>query len=153
MPNQYSKKHGHCTNGKTKTYRTWLKMKSRCNNPNDIGWPLYGGRGIKVCEYWENSFSNFLKDMGEKPESRTLDRIDNDKSYSKVNCRWATKYEQARNKRSNRLITAFGKTQTLVEWSIEYGIKPDTISNRINIYGWDNETAVSTTKLWSRYEF
>lgn len=125
-------------------------MKERCNNKNNIGYELYKCRGIKVCSRWQNSFENFLKDMGERPENTSLDRIDNNEDYSPENCRWATKEQQARNKRSNRLITAFGKTQTLVEWSYETGIKADTIASRIDYYGWNIEKAISTKKLWSR---
>jgi predicted DNA-binding transcriptional regulator AlpA len=78
-------------------------MVQRCTNPNDPGYRYYGGRGITVCERWRNSFEAFLEDMGRKPSPElSLDRIDNDKltdSYSKENCRWATKKEQNQNRR------------------------------------------------------
>ena len=82
----------------TRTYRIWCSMWTRCTNPKAIGWKYYGGRGIKVCKRWER-FENFLKDMGVAPDDRSIDRKDNDKGYSKSNCRWATAVEQRRNRR------------------------------------------------------
>ena len=86
-------------------YITWMSMRGRCNNPNDTNYENYGGRGIKVCERWDDFF-NFLEDVGmkEHPEL-TLDRIENNGNYEPGNVRWATKYTQARNKRPH-IITA-----------------------------------------------
>ena len=82
-------------------YKTWGTMKQRCYNPNNHKYPLYGGRGIRVCDRWLNSFSNFLKDMGDRPEGMTLDRFPNkDGNYEPNNCRWATDSEQNYNRRS-----------------------------------------------------
>ncbi len=95
-------RHGHTSNGNiSPTYQSWSHMKRRCTDPNVKAWKDYGGRGIKVCDRWLESFENFLADMGEKPPGLTLDRKNNDGSYEPSNCRWATREEQAINKRRN----------------------------------------------------
>jgi len=77
-------------------------MIQRCTNPNHKGFRWYGDRGIAICKRWLNSFENFLADMGEPPEGKTLDRIDNNGNYEPGNCRWATKAEQSVTQRRRR---------------------------------------------------
>lgn len=85
-------------------YRSWTMMKNRCNNPNATQWEHYGGRGITVCDRWNRSFKDFLADLGERPEGKTLDRIDVNGNYEPGNCRWATAKEQANNRRKPALV-------------------------------------------------
>lgn len=121
--------HKHGFNG-TSTYSSWACMKERCLNPKNKGYKDYGGRGITVCERWMR-FEDFLADMGEKPEGATIERIDNDKGYFPENCRWASKLEQNRNRRSNRRITFQGETRTLSEWAEILGIHWGTLLSRL----------------------
>jgi hypothetical protein len=92
--------HGHTAGGRfSPTFTSWDCMKQRCLNPNHKHFSYYGGRGITVCQSWTNSFEQFLSDVGERPEGKTLDRIDSNGNYEKSNVRWATPKEQANNKR------------------------------------------------------
>lgn len=117
-------------------YRTWNSMKQRCYNPKTPGYHLYGERGIKVCKRWLMGFEYFMKDMGAKPSpEHSLDRKNNNKGYSRQNCRWATREEQGRNRYNNILATFNGKTQTIAAWSKETGIKYSALRERI-ICGW-----------------
>lgn len=91
------------THGKSKTteYRTWQAMKTRCHNPRSKWFPYWGGRGIKVCEEWRNSFEAFLAHIGPKPHKRlSIDRIDNERDYEPGNVRWATAHQQMKNRRA-----------------------------------------------------
>lgn len=83
---------------RTPTYKTWVKIKQRCLNPNNSRFKDYGGRGIKVCDHWMK-FENFYKNMGDKPEGKSIDRINNDGDYEPKNCKWSTAKQQAENRR------------------------------------------------------
>lgn len=125
----------------TPTYLSWERMKQRCLNKNHDRYPLYGGRGITICDEWL-SFDKFYEEMGDRPDGCSLDRIDSNDGYYKKNCRWATQKEQCRNKRNNTLITCNGVTKCLVEWSEELGIGRTTIKWRLD-HGWPVERALS----------
>lgn len=86
----------------SRTYNSWTAMLSRCYKKSDVAYQRYGGRGISVTKRWRDSFESFLNDMGERPEGRTLDRIDNRFGYFHSNCRWATPSEQIRNQSPRR---------------------------------------------------
>lgn len=112
---------------------TWTQMIARCYSTTAKEYPRYGGRGILVCARWrgKSGFKNFVSDMGSRPEGCTMDRIDNDKGYSRKNCRWATRRQQQRNLRSNRRITCNGKRRTIAEWAEVTGLSPSTITSRL----------------------
>ena len=98
----------------TVEYNTWVKIKSRCLNPKNAKYADYGGRGIKICEAWKDSFEQFLADMGKRPRGKqSIDRIDVNADYSPENCRWANHKEQARNKRSHRMVVYEGTEMPL----------------------------------------
>lgn len=112
-------------------YKNWKSMRERCLNKSHKSWSDYGGRGITICARWDN-FKAFAEDMGAPPKGMTLDRYpDNEGNYEPSNCRWATAKEQANNRRSNRVITFAGKTQTLAHWSEEVGVKEDVLRWRL----------------------
>jgi hypothetical protein len=124
-------------------YRIWCNMLSRCTNPKVKCYERYGGRGITVDEKWR-SFEQFYADMGDRPESKTLDRIDTNGPYSKKNCRWATVAEQNRNTRRTQLVTFRNETKCLKDWAAEQGIAYNTLRKRYVIYGWPFEKALLT---------
>lgn len=135
-------KHGltHGKNG-TSEHKTWIKMKQRCDNPNDKSYFNYGGRGISVCERWQ-SFENFYADMGPRPDGHSLDRIDSDGNYCPENCRWADARTQARNRRSNVLIAIDGVEKSVVEWSEQAGSANAKRIHARLASGWSSREAV-----------
>ena len=123
-------KHGHRPKaGASPTYATWLSMKSRCNRPESHNYHLYGARGISICERWSD-FVFFLADMGERPEGKTLDRIDPNGNYEKENCRWATTTEQSRNKRDSIVTEIFEVSMNLVDIADYFEVPRTTIYRR-----------------------
>jgi len=113
-------------------YFIWSAMKDRCFNTNNKAYKNYGGRGITVSENWINNYPQFISDMGFRPSKKhTLERIDNNQSYCKENCRWATRQEQMSNTRRNVYITHDGITLTQAQWARKLGIDARTISSRL----------------------
>ncbi len=132
------------THGKSKTptYAAWCAMKGRCYNEHGLRYADWGGRGITVCARWRNSFENFLADMGERPEGKSLERRKNHLGYSPSNCMWATPSEQGSNRRSSRMLTYRGKTMTLKAWAEEVGIERLTLHQRLK-KGWPLQKALT----------
>ena len=120
-------------------------MKYRCNNPNFNGFKYYGGRGIKVCKEWENSFEAFYNWAINNgfSDDLSLDRIDNNKGYSPNNCRWATNTIQQRNRSFNKIIEYNGKSHCVSEWAEITGLKRSTIEGRLKS-GWSIEKTLAT---------
>ncbi len=112
------------------TYQAWGNMLSRCRNKRRPDYHSYGGRGITVCERW-HSFANFRQDMGDRPEGKTLDRIDNDGHYEPKNVRWASRTEQSRNTSRNRIFSIEGQSQCLKDWASEVGLNYETLRSRL----------------------
>ena len=127
-------------NVNTPTYYSWAGMKQRCLNPATIAYPDYGGRGIKICDRWLE-FSNFLADMGERPEDLELDRIDVNGDYEPDNCRWVARMVNIQNRRNTKVLTIGNKTKTWVEWAAFAGISRGALKMRLQ-RGWTPEQAV-----------
>lgn len=124
------------------TYNAWQSMKARCLNESHKSFRSYGAVGVKICERWM-TYTNFLEDMGPRPQGTTLDRWPNNSgNYEPGNCRWATPTQQARNRKTNAFIDAFGQRRLLVEVCQEYGIRMDTFRYRVNKIGWTVEKAL-----------
>ena len=117
---------------RTSIYSTYYGMISRCYNESNDSYIYYGGRGIKVCDRWLESFENFLADMGEKPsKDHSIDRINVNGNYEASNCKWATKIEQENNKTDNRIVFYKNQQYTLAELSKFLNINYHTIRNRL----------------------
>lgn len=127
--------HSHKQSG-TRLYKIWQGMKKRCNDKNTACYDRYGGRGIKVCEEWNNSFEPFFEWAMNNgySEELTIDRIDNNGNYEPMNCRWATNGEQCNNRRSNVKITIGNATKTLTEWCNIFEVEYQTVLSRYHRY-------------------
>lgn len=126
--------HGNNKTGRrSKEYRAWTHIKDRCNNPTCKSYKNYGAKGIKICERWTNSFSNFLRDVGFAPSTHhTLDRFPNNKgNYEPGNVRWATMLQQQQNRTNNVWLEYNGERKILTEWSRVLGVDQTLLSYHI----------------------
>lgn len=144
-----SKKHSKHNGYGTRLYAIWDSMRQRCNNKNCRAYHNYGGRGIKICDEWDD-FANFKEwaiisgyDNTAKRGTCTLDRINVNGNYSPENCRWNTMKEQSNNRRNTIYMTVNDETHSLSEWASITGIKYDTLWKRYKKYGWSPERVVS----------
>jgi len=117
--------HGHTAGGgRTPTYKAWRSMINRCNQPSTDAWEHYGAIGIQVCARWEESYENFLTDMGEQPKGKTIDRIRSDGDYEPSNCRWASLSQQSQNRRRPRNNTSGEKNVSWIKsigrWRVSF---------------------------------
>lgn len=130
---------------KGRLYNIWTHIKCRCLDPKDKHYKNYGGRGIKMCSEWKYSFSTFVnwaEQNGYKPEL-TIERINVDGNYTPENCKWATRYEQNRNKRDNVFITFNGETLCRADMAKKYGLSNTALKYRL-AHGWSLEDALLT---------
>lgn len=128
---------------RSRTYNAWAGMKQRCLNPKHHKFHHYGQRGITVCDEWL-TFDGFLSDMGEAPEGKTLNRINNNYGYTKSNCCWSTPTEQNQNRRNNITFTYQGETLCLKEWAARLKVPYSKLYWRLMKSGnWTVEMAFS----------
>lgn len=137
----------------SRLYQIWNSMKQRCENPNAISYPRYGGKGITVCEEWKKSFIAF-RDWALShgyADNLTIDRKSNSGNYCPENCRWVTNKEQQNNTSYNRLYTYNGETFNIMQWAEKMGMHPNMLYKRL-LRGWSIEKALTTKKLrdWSK---
>lgn len=140
-------------NTKTRLHQIWSNMKTRCNNPNFQFYEDYGGRGIKVCKEWKDSFVTFYDwalNNGYSNEL-TLDRINVNNNYEPNNCRWATKQEQANNRRDNRFLTYNNETLSIGQWAKKVGLSWDILDWRLRNV-WTLEQSLFTPKMKNQYK-
>ena len=128
-------------------YAIWATIKARCYSETSAGWVDYGARGIGMSDEWKESFPAFYRDMGPRPsKEHSVERENNEQGYCKENCRWATKLEQANNRRNSRLYELDGKTKTVSEWCREFGLKYTNVYMRLR-RGMSFEDAIAETVL------
>jgi hypothetical protein len=113
-------------------FGVWTQIKSRCYNPRNASWQWYGGKGVKVCPQWLNSFEQFYFDMGPRPTPRhQIDRIDSDGDYEPSNCRWVTPTVNIRNRKNAQVFEIEGVVKPAVEWAAIYGISYTALMSRV----------------------
>ena len=131
-----------------KLYRVWHQMRARCQYPSVKCYPNYGGRGIRVCEEWNNSYEPF-RDWALAngyQEGLQIDRVDNDGDYEPSNCRWVTKSRNCRNRRKKSVqVAAFGETKSIMDWHEDERcvVKYKTLKARLQVYKWEPERAIT----------
>lgn len=150
-PSKRTHKHSGRTFGRNinrREYWIYFNIIARCYNKKCRAYPNYGGRGIKMCKRWLDSFVNFLADVGPRPSPKhSIDRYpDNDGDYEPDNVRWATPSQQTRNQRTNHFITLQGQTLCLEDWSKRTGIQRCTILMRIR-RGWSEQDAITVSPV------
>lgn len=138
-----STKHGFAQRGiLNKTWMIWTDMRKRCFNKNNNRFNHYGGRGITICERW-NDFNNFIEDMGECPDGYSIERVDVNGNYAPENCKWIPMIEQSRNTTRVIYITINGETKILADWARHFSIDYRKVQYRIK-KGWDVLSAFTT---------
>lgn len=144
-------KHGYsCRKKKHPLYQVWTDMRARCLSPKCHAFKWYGGRGIKIDPAWDD-FAVFLLDMMPSWQmGLTLERKDNNGDYSSQNCIWASRKQQALNRRDNRRITVRGVTKTITDWARSLGGNNALVHHRLEL-GWSLEKALTTRAKPRRY--
>ena len=127
----------------SKEHRVWAGMINRCYCKTSGSYKNYGARGIKVCDSWNESFLNFLNDMGQAPPNTQLDRINNNGDYEKSNCRWVSRSVNTRNTRASRILEFKGESKNLIAWAEQFNIPRATLERRIDKYGYSIEEAIT----------
>jgi hypothetical protein len=132
-------------------YWIWVGMLDRCYEKTHSSYKDYGGRGIRVCERWRKSCRAFIEDVGPRPAGLTLDRVNNEGNYEPDNCRWATREEQNNNTRKNTVLRMRGRSQTVAQWSREFGIEPAVFYSRRKL-GWPTDRCFSASPYKPLYK-
>jgi hypothetical protein len=135
----------------TKVHRIWGAIKGRCHNQNNAAYQYYGGRGIVMCERWQNSFAEFYADMGDPPsDDASIDRINNSGNYEPGNCTWSTRHQQMRNTRRNIYLTYKGETMVRKDWADKLGLTDRSM--RFRLENWKNEDEIFTSPRANRWD-
>lgn len=144
----YNRKHGHASypKGVTPTYRSWQEMHNRCRNPSSPSYKNYGAKGVTVDPRW-GAFEAFLEDMGERPAGTTLDRLDNAKGYSKSNCQWSNRRNQALNRSCTVRVEYRGTVKALTEWCELLSLPYPRTYYRLRVKGMTADEAFNPSKV------